>query len=199
LASEELQAAAEIFQIAFSDEHASRYREGARPNSFVDVWQFVREIAPNGFLAAREDGILVGYAIFVPSLSRVQREAFLRGAIVRWALASFRGGFALRISALWRVLLNKLLFVTHSRRFRTQGDAQLLNIAVHPNAQGRGIATALIRAGLKTMREARVPEVRLEVRPWNRQAVSLYRRTGWTEAGRTRDLEGEWLVMTAKP
>jgi [ribosomal protein S18]-alanine N-acetyltransferase len=194
-----LHAAAEIFQNAFSDEHASRYRDGARPTSFVQVWEFVREIEPDGFLAARQNGTLVGYAIFVSSLKRVQRESILRGAVLRWAIAALRGGFALRLSSLWRVLLNKVLFVRSSGAFRTKGDAQLLNIAVHPGAQGRGVATALVRAGLAAMRELRVPELRLEVRPWNVHAVRLYERTGWRIVGRTRDLEGEWLVMTAKP
>lgn len=150
-------------------------------------------------MAAREDGALVGYAIFVPSLKRVQREALRRGAVFRWAVAALRGGFALRFSAVWRVLLNKIMFVRSSTRYRTAGDAQLLNVAVDPAAQSRGIATALVREGLRVMRELGVEEIRLEVRPWNAAAVAVYEKTGWREAGRTRDLEGEWLVMTAKP
>lgn len=165
----------------------------------MDVWAFVREIEPRGFLAAREDGDLVGYAIFVPSLKRVQREAIRRGAVARWALAALRGGFALRFSALWRVLLNKALFVRSGGKYRSKGDAQLLNIAVHPDARGKGVATALVREGLREMRDLGVPEIRLEVRPWNAAAIRLYGATGWTQAGRTRDLEGEWLVMTANP
>ena len=165
----------------------------------MDVWGFIREVEPRGFLAARDDGRLVGYAIFIPSLKRVQREAVLRGAIFRWAIGALRGGFGLRFSALPRILLNKVMFVRSGGRFRSKGDAQLLNIAVDPAIQGRGIATALVQAGLQAMRELHVPEVRLEVRPWNRAAVHLYEKTGWHEAGRTRDLEGEWLVMTANP
>lgn len=165
----------------------------------MDVWAFIRKVEPRGFLAAREDGRLVGYAIFVPSLKRVQREAILRGAIFRWTLHALRGGFGLRLSALPRVLLNKVMFMRSGGRYRSQGDAQLLNIAVDPQAQGSGIATALVQAGLQAMRELGVPEVRLEVRPWNLAAVRLYEKTGWHEAGRTHDLEGEWLVMTANP
>lgn len=163
------------------------------------MWAFILEIEPRGFLAARENGTLVGYAIFVPSLRRVQQEAIRRGAVLRWAVSALRGGFALRFSAVWRVLLNKVLFVRSGGRYRTKGDAQLLNIAVDPRAQGRGIATELVREGLRVMRELGVPEVRLEVRPWNVGAVRVYRKTGWREAGRTKDLEGEWLVMTANP
>jgi ribosomal protein S18 acetylase RimI-like enzyme len=130
-------------------------------------------------------------------LKRVQREALRRGAVWRWAFAALRGGFGLRLSAIPRVLLNKLLFVRYGGRYRGKGDAQLLNVAVDPDLQGRGVATALVQAGLAAMRDLGVTEVRLEVRPWNRGALRLYEKTGWREVGRTRDLEGEWIVMVA--
>jgi ribosomal protein S18 acetylase RimI-like enzyme len=148
-------------------------------------------------LAARDGTRLVGYAIFVPSLKRVQREAILRGAVLRWAFEALRGGFGLRFSAIPRVLLNKLLYVRSGGRFRRSGDAQLLNIAVDPSAQGAGAGTALVSSGLEVMRSLGVTEVRLEVRPWNLGALRLYEKTGWREVGRTRDLEGEWIVMVA--
>ena len=129
----------------------------------------------------------------------MQRQAIGRGAVLRWAWSALRGGFALRFSAVWRVLLNKVLFVRSGNRYRSSGDAQLLNIAVVPAMHGRGVATALVREGLRVMREHGAAEVRLEVRPWNASAVALYRKTGWHEAGRTRDLQGEWLVMVARP
>jgi ribosomal protein S18 acetylase RimI-like enzyme len=114
-------------------------------------------------------------------------------------LAALRGRFGLRFSAIPRIIANKVLFVRSGGRFRSKGDAQLLNVAVLPAQQGKGIATALVHAGLDAMRQLGAPEVRLEVRPWNESAVRLYCKTGWREAGRTRDLEGEWLVMVANP
>lgn len=129
----------------------------------------------------------------------MQREAIRSGAVIRWALRALAGGFGLRLSAIPRILANKVLFVGSGGRYRSKGDAQLLNIAVLPGYQGKGVATALVQAGLQAMRELQVPEVRLEVRPWNAAAVHVYQRTGWREVGRTRDMEGEWLVMTANP
>jgi ribosomal protein S18 acetylase RimI-like enzyme len=163
------------------------------------VWRFIRRVEPRGFLGAHVDGELAGYAIFIPSLKRVQREAIRTGAVLRWAFAAMRGGFGLRLSAIPRILANKVLFVRSGGRYRSKGDAQLLNIAVSPAYQGQGIATALVQAGLQAMRDLGVPEVRLEVRLRNDSAVRLYRKTGWRDAGRTRDLEGEWLVMVANP
>lgn len=150
-------------------------------------------------MGAREDGRLVGYAIFTSSLKRVQLKAVLRGAIFRWIVAALRGRFGIRLSAVPRILANKAMFVQSGRRYRSDGDAQLLNIAVDPAVQGRGIASGLVRAGLRFLQEQGVPEVRLEVRPWNTAALRVYRKTGWYEVGRTRDLEGEWVVMVAKP
>ena len=160
------------------------------------MWQFLRGVAPDGCIAAREHGELVGYAIFIPSLKDVQRRAILSGAVLRWSWNALRRR-ELRPSAVGHLLRNKMVFISSGQRFRTTGDAQLLNIAVGPCAQGRGIARRLITRGLAQMRARGVGEVRLEVRPWNAAAIALYRRTGWREAGRTRDLEGEWVVMVA--
>jgi ribosomal-protein-alanine N-acetyltransferase len=163
------------------------------------MWSFIAQIEPQGFLVARKDGRLVGYAVYVSSLKRIQREAIFRGAIFQWALAAGRGGFGIRLTAIARILINKIFFVRGARRYRRQGDAQLLNIAVEPQSQGTGVASALMRAGLETMRSQGIDEVRLEVRPWNTRALMLYKKTGWREVGRTRDLEGEWVVMVANP
>jgi len=163
------------------------------------VWTFLQRTAGEGFLAAREDGRLLGYAIFVPSLRAIQRRAFFSGEAFKWALHAVSGRYDLRPGRLLRGLQNKVFFLFQGQRFRTRGDAQLLNIAVDPDVQGRGIAKRLVDAGLSAMRALNVPEVRLEVRPSNRSAIALYRKTGWREVGRTRDLEGEWIVMVTTP
>jgi len=162
------------------------------------VWQFLHLVAPGGFIAARDGGKLVGYAIFVPSLKEVQRRAILSGAVLRWSYKTILRG-ELRPSAISRIVQNKIMFIFGGQRFRTKGDAQLLNVAVDPPVQGRGLAKQLVLSGMAAMRNAGVPEIRLEVRPWNKAALAVYDKTGWREAGLTRDLEGEWLVMVANP
>lgn len=180
----------QVFQRAFGAEHS---------NALLDVWNFLACAQPHGFLAARQDGRLVGYAIFVESLSRIQARAIRSGEVLKWLLHALTGRYKFKISAKLRSLRNKAKFLFSGQKFRTKGDAQLLNIAVEPSAQGEGIAKKLIIAGLSAMRAAGVPEIRLEVRPWNRSAIQVYEATGWREVGRTRDLEGEWIVMVANP
>ncbi len=150
-------------------------------------------------LAARQDGRLVGYAIFVESLSAIQARAVRSGEVIKWLIHALTGRYQFKVGALLRTLGNKAKFLFAGQKFRTKGDAQLLNIAVDPSVQGKGIAKKLVAAGLSRMRAARVAEVRLEVRPWNDSAVRVYESTGWREVGRTRDLGGEWIVMVANP
>jgi ribosomal protein S18 acetylase RimI-like enzyme len=199
IAQSEVEAAVRIFLDAFHDNVRLMYGDDPRPDAMCDVWSFVRATEPGGFLAAREDARLLGYAIFVRSVSALRERAMRTGVVVRWALRALRGRYGIHWLALARLLWNKTLFVGGSGKFRTEGDAQLLNIAVAPSARGKGVAKLLVRAGLSYLAGCDVKEVRLEVRPDNAPAIAVYQQTGFVERGRTRDAGGEWIVMTANP
>ncbi|MFB6196642.1 MAG: ribosomal protein S18-alanine N-acetyltransferase [Halobacteriaceae archaeon] len=53
------------------------------------------------------------------------------------------------------------------------------DIAVHPDARGRGIGSALLQAGLSRIATEGVERVKLEVRESNEPAVHLYRSHGF--------------------
>ncbi|MBC5807737.1 MAG: GNAT family N-acetyltransferase [Candidatus Eremiobacteraeota bacterium] len=195
--AEELRDAVRIFLGAFSENVKAVYGDSPRPDAMLDVWTFFSQDEPGGFLAAREGCTLIGYALFTASLKRLQRDAVVRGQVLRWTLRALSGRYGIQWLQLGRVLWNKILFVGSSGRFRTQGDAQLLNIAVEPAARGRGAAKALVVAGMEYLAGRGVPEVRLEVRPDNAAAIRVYRGVGFVERGQTRDAHGDWLVMTA--
>ena len=63
------------------------------------------------------------------------------------------------------------------------GTGEVLNLAVAPNFRRRGLARALLRAGLGTLRKRRVEEVYLEVRESNRSAQALYLSSGFRPVG----------------
>lgn len=195
----EIDAAVQIFLEAFSENSRKIYGDPPKPYAMRDVWSFVHEIEPGGFLAARDDSSVVGYAIFTASLSRLRRRALASGRLIVWAFRALIGRYEIRWRNVAALLWNKILFVGSSNRYRTAGDAQLLNIAVSPVARGKGIATGLMRAGLAYLQQRQVAEVRLEVRPDNASAIHVYRETGFIERGRTRDNGGDWIVMTARP
>lgn len=62
-------------------------------------------------------------------------------------------------------------------------EMHLLNLAVHPLQRRRGIARALLNAGLARAREHGAAVVWLEVRPSNTAALALYHSFGFEEIG----------------
>ena len=70
---------------------------------------------------------------------------------------------------------------------RIAGDeAELLQVAVARQLQGRGLGTRLLARWLERLGERGVHRTYLEVRPSNRRALSLYRRHGFHLLGRRR-------------
>ena len=62
-------------------------------------------------------------------------------------------------------------------------EAEILNLAVTPDARRRGIASALLRAGLDYCTRQGVVAVFLEVRESNQQARALYLSQGFRAVG----------------
>jgi [ribosomal protein S18]-alanine N-acetyltransferase len=63
------------------------------------------------------------------------------------------------------------------------GEAHLLNLCVHPNAQRFGYGRRLLNALLQRAAEADADKVFLEVRPSNEIALRLYRSIGFEQIG----------------
>lgn len=66
------------------------------------------------------------------------------------------------------------------------GDAEIANVAVHPDFWRQGIARALMQTALDKVAELGFERVMLEVRASNEAAKSLYRAFGFVEDGRRR-------------
>ncbi len=65
-------------------------------------------------------------------------------------------------------------------------EATLLNIAVEPNAQGRGLGWRLLQQVLNSARDSGAVVCFLEVRVSNAPAIALYQRAGFSEVGRRK-------------
>lgn len=70
---------------------------------------------------------------------------------------------------------------------RVLDEASLLNIAVEPAQQGRGLGAALLQHLLDRLAQQGVSRLLLEVRSGNLPAIRLYRRLGFVDDGRRRD------------
>ena len=63
-------------------------------------------------------------------------------------------------------------------------EADMMNIAVHPNCRRRGIARELIECLVTALKEKGVRCLTLEVRASNEAAKALYGNLGFAQAGR---------------
>ena len=84
----------------------------------------------------------------------------------------------------------------------TVDEGQITNVAVHPDHRRKGFGDAIVRALLRHAKDERLESVSLEVRASNTAAIELYKRAGFTEAGRrkgfyTKPTE-DALVMVCK-
>jgi len=71
--------------------------------------------------------------------------------------------------------------------FSVGADAELLNVAVHPDYRGRGFAGQMLDAVLIQLDGIGVRTAFLEVRESNRAALALYGSRGFKEIGRRRN------------
>jgi len=65
-------------------------------------------------------------------------------------------------------------------------QGEIANLAVDPDARGKGVGSALLDAALEQAKRQRTEEVFLEVRSSNLTARQLYESRGFSEVGRRR-------------
>jgi [ribosomal protein S18]-alanine N-acetyltransferase len=67
-----------------------------------------------------------------------------------------------------------------------QDEAEIINLAVHPEFRNMGLARSLISKTIDVCARAMVKKIFLEVRPSNFPALSLYRESGFIEVARRK-------------
>ncbi|WDV46175.1 ribosomal protein S18-alanine N-acetyltransferase [Clostridiaceae bacterium M8S5] len=63
-------------------------------------------------------------------------------------------------------------------------EAHITNVAIHPNYRGKGLANHLINGVLDSCKQKKIQKVTLEVREYNKTAISLYKKFGFYEFGK---------------
>jgi ribosomal-protein-alanine N-acetyltransferase len=66
-------------------------------------------------------------------------------------------------------------------------EAQINNIAVHPDDRGKGFGKGILAATLKEMKASGIRTVTLEVRESNLKALGVYKSLGFQVVSRRRD------------
>lgn len=83
--------------------------------------------------------------------------------------------------ALW--VIPEVAFARWSR-VPGAGEAELLRIAVAPEARGGGLGRVLLEACQRDLAAEGIARLFLEVRPGNASAIRLYEACGWSPCGR---------------
>lgn len=115
----------------------------------------------------------------VPAVAALERQCF----VDPWSENSIRGELDNPLS-LWLVAVQDAQLLGYVGSQAVLDAADVMNIAVLPEARGRGVGSALLRELERRLRQNEVCSLSLEVRPSNAAALSLYAREGFQEAGR---------------
>lgn len=118
----------------------------------------------------------------LPEVLAIERRVFN----TPWGAGAFRvfltAGFAFS-----RVALSGGRVVGYALGWCAGREAELMNLAVHPEWQGRSLGSTLLRWTLATCARRGAAEIYLEVRPSNERAQRLYRRHRFELCARRRD------------
>ncbi len=125
---------------------------------------------------------------------RVDIRAMLRGdlsAVAQIDEASYpypwtRGIFqdCLRVGYRCRVLEADNEIAGYAIVSHALDEAHLLNLCIHPEQRGSGLARLLLEHVIREAQVSRADRLFLEVRPSNKPAVALYRSNGFRTIGR---------------
>jgi ribosomal protein S18 acetylase RimI-like enzyme len=172
--------------------HASEISEGFLPSlGRPFLTRLYRRIvrSPGSFLlVAYDDGKTVGFIAGSDDVRRLYRSFLLRdGAIA--TLTSLP-----RIARSWRRVLETLRYPggegTDEPEQPELPRAELLAVAVAPEAQGRGLGLRLVEALTTEFTRRGVDAVRVVVGSGNDRAIRLYERSGFTTAARVEVHKG---------
>ena len=136
-----------------------------------------------GYVWEAEDGGVLGFIACADSIGRLYRQALLRRGVLM-ALPLIR--FILRPSVIKRIWQTLRYPADIGRDLP---PAEILSVAVSPEAQGRGIGKALVQAALAEFARRGIERVKVGVGADMDRANSFYRRCGF-ELSLTREHHG---------
>lgn len=193
---DDLTGIAGVFAAAFPESISHYFAAPPGLDVVAEPFSLCLESEPDAlYVADAGAGKIAGY-IFAPAeTGRLPWVAMRKGIALRWLWRWISGHYRIGMAPIRGLVMNKIDFLTSARQPDVKAAARILSIAVHPDHQGRGIAKALCTLGLRRLDRLGANPVRLEVRPTNEPAMRLYSRLGFQEFGRTRDSQGDWLIM----
>lgn len=116
----------------------------------------------------------------LPGLVKLEREAFPSP----WPVNLLAAELSFPRALVWVIELSDSGLAGYAAFRLGPGEVELLRLAVAPGQRQRGLATALVEAGLREAGERGAESCFLEVRADNLPAIALYRRLGFVATAR---------------
>ena len=85
--------------------------------------------------------------------------------------------------SLWLVALDDATVAGYVGSQSVQGEADMMNVAVHPDYRRKGIARQLVTELVAALAKKGVHRLALEVRASNAPAIALYEQLGFIQVG----------------
>ncbi|MCL6520249.1 MAG: GNAT family N-acetyltransferase [Armatimonadetes bacterium] len=191
----DIQQVAEIFLGAFPE--SVRHYVGFIPKADIlrDIFGICLEIEPDSFFVALIGGRIVGYILAPADFPRMIRLFVWKGYLLKMGWRWITGQYGIGLRPLLISARNWIAIWRETRKQELNAKARILSIAVHLDFQSRGIGTELLRIALEHLRSVGADKVRLEVRPDNLAAIHVYNKLGFEIKGKTRETQGDWLIM----
>ncbi|MDO8914599.1 MAG: tRNA (adenosine(37)-N6)-threonylcarbamoyltransferase complex transferase subunit TsaD [Coriobacteriia bacterium] len=101
-----------------------------------------------------------------------------------WTSGMFVDELVQGASRQWFVADSPWGLVGYAGLMEADTEGHIMNLAVRPDARGRGLGTALLSRLLDVAAERGLRKLTLEVRPSNVEAIELYRKAGFRDVGR---------------
>ncbi|NLM38990.1 MAG: GNAT family N-acetyltransferase [Firmicutes bacterium] len=184
---------AQVYTAAFPESTAYYFARSSSAR-LIRVVQYGLEIllllGAEALVVKKSSGEIAGYCIYSGAKSQQKPLAVWPRVLGRALAASVR----LRPSELMRLVHSRMIFM-HSAKTEhplPKKAGRILSIAVHPNSQGQGLGTLLLKGALAELEPL---PVLLEVRSDNPSAQALYHKSGFYRCGKTKDKLGEWIIM----
>lgn len=113
----------------------------------------------------------------VASVMVIERQAYPFPWTSGNFLDSLKAGYTMRVLKERGVMIGYVVWM------QVVDEVHLLNIALSPARQGRGLGAWMMRQLMAWVRELAIDQILLEVRPSNTAAIRLYRKLGFQEIG----------------
>ncbi|WP_338849823.1 ribosomal protein S18-alanine N-acetyltransferase [Massilia sp. W12] len=130
------------------------------------------------------DALPAGFAWRIMQAQDVAEVAALEQAayVYPWSAANFRDSLAHGYHA-WLLCEENGAVAGYSICMDVVDEVHLLNIAVRPDLQRRGLARCILQRAIGMARAGGMQSMLLEVRPGNQRARALYERMGFVQIG----------------